>query len=63
MSRDYNDDEIIEKVEADEDEKNEYNKEDRENGPEKFCFLCRRPENCQIIYIFVQIVCRRVLIL
>ena len=45
MSRDYNDDEIIEKVEADEDEKNEYNKEDRENGPEKFCFLCRRPES------------------
>ena len=41
MGRDYNDDEIIEKVEADEDEKNEYNKEDRENGPEKFCFLCR----------------------
>ena len=38
MGRDYNDDEIIEKVEADEDEKNEYNKEDRENGPEKFCF-------------------------
>ena len=35
MSRDYNDDEIIEKVEADEDEKNEYNKEDRENGPER----------------------------
>ena len=45
MGRDYNDDEIIEKVEADEDEKNEYNKEDRENGPEKFCFLCRRPES------------------